>query len=135
MMSAREPRSGKGFLASRWSLIAGAVVLFILLVAFARAYYQNYRTQEEIRRLKAEASRLEAKKLETLDALRYLRSPAYVEEKARTELNLVKPGERVMIVPGDASAGAGGVGQPPKNMVESKNISSPRRWWDYFFGN
>ncbi|MBI5729216.1 MAG: septum formation initiator family protein [Candidatus Magasanikbacteria bacterium] len=135
MMSVRETRPGKGFLASRWSLIIGVVVLLTLTVAFARAYYQNYRTQEEIRRLRAEASYLEAKKLETLEALKYVQSPAYVEEKARTELNLVKPGERVAVIPGTVVAGAAGIGQSTEKVVESASVSNSRRWWDYFFGD
>lgn len=135
MMSGRETKPGKGFLASRWSLIIGAVVLFVLIVAFTRAYYQNYRTRQEIERLKVEVSRLEAKKIETLEILRYAQSAAYVEEKARAELNLVKPGERVTVVPGAAAGGVGGVGQPPKNMLELNNLSNPRRWWNYFFGD
>lgn len=135
MMSRRGKTPGKGFLASRWSLIVGTVVLFVLTIAFARAYYQNYRTREEIDRLKAEVSRLETKKIETFEILRYAQSAAYVEEKARTELNMVKPGERVTVVPGAAAGGAGGVGQPLKNMLESGNLSNPRRWWNYFFGD
>lgn len=135
MMSVRETQPGKGFLASRWSLIIGVVVLFILIVAFIRAYYQNFRTQEEIKRLQAEASRLESKKLETLEALKYVQSPAYVEEKARTELNLVRVGEHVSVISGATSATDDSIGQTLKKVIESENITNPRQWWNYFFGN
>lgn len=135
MMSTRETRSGKGFFASRWSLIVGVVVLFILAIAFVRAYYQSYQTQEEIQQLQTEAAALESKKLETLDALHYVQSPAYVEDKARTELNLIKPGEHLTIIPGSASAGTFGIGQPSGKVLDLTGLSNPRQWWNYFFGN
>lgn len=134
-MSGRATRPGKSFLASRWSLIIGVIVLFILCVVFARTYYQNYIIQEEIRRLQEETSRLETKKIETLEALKYVQSPAYVEEKARIELNLVKDGEHVTVVSGRQFTGGGAIGQPGKKMVESKNLTNPQKWWKYFFAN
>lgn len=135
MMSGQRTRQGKSFLASRGSLIIGMVVLFFLSVVFGRTYYQNFTIQEEIRRLQEETVRLKAKKIETLEALKYVQSPTYVEEKARTELNLVKNGERVTVVLGGPATFATAIGQSGKKMINSDQTTNPQKWWKYFFGN
>ncbi len=123
----------KTLFASRWFLAIALAVLLLLSITYARAFYQNYQVQEEIKRLQSEAKRLEAKKIKTLDALKYVRSAAYVEEKARTELNLLKEGEQMAIISGSAERLT--AGQEKIKGVESNSLSNPIRWWRYFFGN
>ncbi len=100
-------------------------------LGYVRAYYQEYQIREEIARLQAEAERLNSKKIETLGALKYLNSPDFVEEKARRELNMIKPGEQVAVIAGEAREG--NRGQENKNMIEHQSISNPVKWWRYFF--
>ncbi len=111
-------------------MVVGGILALFLLFAYGRAYYQNYQIQKEIDRLQAESERLEAKKLKTLDMLQYVQSPDFVENKARTELNLVKPGEHMIIIQGGTTSAARQNSEP---MLESE--SNPVRWWHYFFGN
>ncbi|OGH69406.1 MAG: hypothetical protein A2754_02690 [Candidatus Magasanikbacteria bacterium RIFCSPHIGHO2_01_FULL_47_8] len=132
-MSSSGENKLKTVFASRWFLAMMAVVLLLLGIAYTRAAYQNYQVQAEIKRLQGEAKRLEAKKMETIDALKYVRSNAYVEEKARTELNLVKEGEQMAVIAGTKINSA--AGQEKTKRVESSNISNPLKWWNYFFVN
>jgi len=111
---------------------AGALLLFIIF-AFGRAYYRDYLVRQEIDRLQTEVSRLQAKKLETVELLKYVQSPQFVENKARTELNLVKPGEQVAIIDG-SSQGTKSTGQEVVKMVESNKLSNPLKWWKFFMG-
>lgn len=121
-------RTFKQLFASRWVTGLSLVIVVFLAVAYVRAYWQNYHIEQEIKRLQQEASRLESKKIETIQLLDYVKSPAYVEEKARTELNLVKDGEQMAIIKQSENSN----GQPEKNMVESSQLSNPRKWWNYF---
>ncbi len=106
--------------------------LLALGLAYGRAFYQNYHIQEEIKRLQSEAERLEAKRLETLDLLNYVKSPAYVEEKARTELNMVKEGEQMAIV--NTKVGSSKTSrQTSSPVVQSSRLDNPLKWWKYFF--
>lgn len=122
----------KRFFASKWYVAAASAVLFLFVFSYGRAVYQDYQIRQEIRRLQAEAERLEAKKLETLQALEYVKSPAYVEEKARTELNLAKPGEKMAVI--QTVLGVKEDGQKNEPMVESVQFSNPAKWWKHFFG-
>ncbi len=55
---------------------------------------------------------------------------AFVEEKARTELNMVKDGEHVAIIKQEGEKGSR---QPGGDLLESMQRSNPRKWWNYFF--
>ena len=115
------------FFGSRLFLIVllGAVVL--VAVAYARAYYQDYKIREEIRSLEDQVRTLETKKLESLDILKYVQSDAFVEETARTQLNLKKPGEQVVVIPNAEERQARAI--PSDNP---QHLSNPMKWWYYF---
>jgi cell division protein FtsB len=124
--------SWTNFLSSRWFMSLAVFALLALGVAYSRAFYQNYHIQEEIKRLQSEAERLESKRLETLDLLNYVKSPAYVEEKARTELNMVKEGEQMAIV--NTKVGSAKTSrQSSSPVLQSSRLDNPLKWWNYFF--
>jgi len=127
---------------SAWSLFFYSKIFLLIILAgivftgfaFLRSYYQDYQVKQEIDRLKYEADNLEAKKLETLEVLKYVQSPDFAEQKARMEFNLVKPGEQVAIVK-NAEAGVNTSGQVDNKMVESSDVSNIIKWWRFFTGD
>lgn len=59
--------------------------------------------------------------------LSYVLSPDFVEEKARLELNMKRPGERVAVV----NVGEGG--QPTEEPAAAlQDFGNPLKWWYYF---
>lgn len=122
------------FYYSRWFLIVIIILIFFSAFVFARAYFQDYQVQAEIERLKNEAASLQAKKIDTLELLKYVQTPEFAEEKARTELNMVKPGEKTIIIKTGSDA-LDSIGQVDKKMVESNSISNPIKWWRLFTDN
>ena len=91
------------FFSSRLFLFVGGTALVLVIVGFARAEYQQYKTHQEIQSLEDTVVTLKQKRFESLQYLTYVLSEHFVEEKARTELNLKKPGEHVLVVPEDAT--------------------------------
>lgn len=121
---------------SRWFLIGGVIILVFFVISGARAIYQNYQINQEINQLKIETERLQAKKLETLNLLNYVQSSTFVEDKARAELNLLKPGEKMAIVQSSKNSRVtpSFSGQEKINLVQSTPaLSNPAKWWRYFF--
>jgi len=114
-------------------LFALGLVLIFALTAFAygRAYYQDYGVKQEIARLKDEVRDLEFKKIQSLEILQYVQSPAFAEEKARMELNMAKPGEKTAIFASGNGADTEG-GQTNEKDVKSNNASNILKWWRYF---
>ncbi len=121
---------GKIF-SSRAFFLTGVLILLILSVAYLRAYYQNYQIQGEIKQMLDESSRIENKNAELRALLERVKQNDYVEEKARTELGLIKEGEKETIILGNRAKS--GSGQTETTMLESKRLSNPREWWNYFF--
>lgn len=118
------------FLGSRWFLMLLLITSILISFAYGRAYYQDYQVRQEIKLLKDEVKRVESKKIETIELLKYVKSSAFIEEKARTELNLLMPGEKVAVIEGE-----------PKNTVkigaktepDDIELSNPLKWWRFFW--
>ncbi|MCB9798204.1 septum formation initiator family protein [Candidatus Nomurabacteria bacterium] len=102
-----------------------AIALF-LAIGYTRAYYKNYLVKKEITRIEQEIESMEQKKLESLEILKYVMSDEFVEEKARSEMNMKKPGERVAFMTDYKEVG---------QQVEIKDdkLSNPKKWFRYFF--
>lgn len=113
---------------SRFFLLGAFVVAAILAVSFGRAFYRDYEIRQQIRVLQAKVDDLERKKLESLNLLGYVKSEAYVEDVARQQLGLKKPGERVIIVDAATSTGL-------RATAEGETtVPSWKKWWWYFAG-
>lgn len=119
----------KNFFSSQIFVIIIAIVAVMVVFEYARAYYQDYLVRQEIAYLEDQAKKMESKKVELLEVLKYVKSDNFVEEKARTELNLVKPGEQVMVVP---QVNTEPNRQENEAVVRLKNIPNYKKWLNYF---
>ena len=118
------------FFTSRIFLLLICLIAMLMAFSYARAYYQDYAIRQEIIRLEDEVRRLEYKKLESLELLQYVTENEYVEEKARVEFNLKKPGEHVIRIQ------EGSVLTFDEHVADSdtqeRHLINPIRWWYYF---
>lgn len=117
----------KHFIRSSLFFILLAMVAGLVSFGAARAAYEEYRLQQEIESLEKEIGHLREKRLESMEMLTYVLSPAFVEEKARLELNMKRPGERVLIV--DVEEG-GRLLPGPEDTLQT--VGNPLKWWYYF---
>ena len=117
------------FFYSRLFLIIAFFGACIVALGYARAYYQDYKIREEIAALEREVRDLESKKIESLEILKYVTSDAFVEEKARTELNMKKPGEQVVVIQREGDAQRRVV---PGTSADRPDLSNREKWWYYF---
>lgn len=130
MRHARESK-WRGIFFSGLFLCGILAALGFMTLAFARAYYKNYEVERYIADLKKNKEKLESKKIETLEVLNYIKSSDFIEQKARTELNMVKKGESKLIIT-DSSVTS--TGQPMKDMIQQNSTTSNiQKWWHYFF--
>lgn len=116
------------FFASRWFLFVALVLAIMVAIGYARAYYQDYKVRQEILKLQEEVKAQQKKGFELTQILKYVSSPEFIEDKARTELNLKKPGENVMIVNGLVQNNQVDSQEP----VEKSLLNNPVKWWYYF---
>ena len=116
------------FFFSRLFLFVVGGATLALAFWLVRSYYQNYRIQQEIESLHDEVSTLKQKRLESLEILSYVLSDDFVEEKARTELNLKRPGEHVVTIPDDQTLPV----TAPRPLPSGQAQGNPLKWWYYF---
>lgn len=129
-MSKKEKQNPIGrFFGSPLFLIIGIPLAFILIFTFVRSYYNNYKVNQEIAFLEKEIQNLATRKFELMGVLNFAMSDQFVEEKARTELNMKKEGENVLVFKNDTQ-------YPKEKNSDSgpagQKISNALRWWYYF---
>ena len=75
-------------------------IFFILAsVNFTRTALQIVENSKRLDELSQEVSGLEKEKEELTEAVAYKKTDEYIEEKARNDLSLIKPGEKVYVIP------------------------------------
>ena len=129
-MTNRPQSSGiRRFFSSRLFLIVILIITALVAFSYARVYYQDYKVRQEIEALRKQVNALDTKKIESMKILEYVMSSQFVEEKARTELNLKEPGEKVLII-NDL------VEDNLENDAVETEIKTPLsnivKWWYYF---
>ncbi|MFH0857422.1 MAG: septum formation initiator family protein [Candidatus Magasanikbacteria bacterium] len=125
----QEPTRLRMFFSSRLFVILFFGLSLVLVCGFMRSYYRDYKVKEEIRQLETQIDALSKQKLESMEILQYVMSDDYVEEKARTELNLKKPGEGVMIVE-DTETKTPSTSE--EDEASGRILKNPLKWWYYF---
>ena len=103
----------------------------LIIFGSIRTYYQDYKVKQEIASLQDEVNNLQKKKFQSMELLQYVTSNAFVEEKARTELNLKKPGEHVLIIPNIQKSQENKEANSQISQ-SGQNLSNPIKWWYYF---
>ncbi len=118
------------FFSSRSFLVVSLIIVSLCALGFARAYYQDYKVKQEIKQLEHEVSQLEKKKLDSLDMLKYVVSNEYVEDKARTELNMKKPGEHMVFIQNPRDEDGEHIYE--ESSTDRHFLSNPVKWLYYF---
>jgi len=121
----------KKFTSSKFFIILLILILIGVITALGKEGYRKYQLDREIADLKKEISSLEEENKEISELLNYFESSEFLEKQARLKLNLLKQGEKLIII------------RPEKKEVLSsssvkenktkKDISNIKKWWDYLF--
>ena len=76
-----------------------------------------------------EVQQLQRKRLESMEILSYVTEDAFVEEKARIDLNMKKPGEHVLFIENQETL-VDSTSEPEEQ--ERVFVANPLKWWYYF---
>jgi cell division protein FtsB len=130
----RKKRGPHQFPLAQFIAIIVLTISVFLVVDFARHTAATYKIKAEAVRLEQEVAQVRAHRQELEARLNYVRSDAYVEEIARTQLKWAKEGETVVVVMATPQP----VSAPPVDNAGSSADSfvpqSPwQAWWLVFF--
>jgi len=111
--------------------IFGLLIVFVfLLIVSGREAYRNYKINQEIKSLQRKIDELRKSSEELSELEKYLQSDEFLEKEARLKLNLIKDGEKLVIIKRSEEETSSGEQKPE---VEIKNIPNILKWWEYFF--
>lgn len=111
----------------RFLAIIGLAFLLVIIIPLAKTYSQRRLVEQEIEDIKKEISDFETQNQELREMAIYLQTDQSLEEQARLNLNLKKPGEEVIVVEEKATTTAAA------QVIETDRRSNYRKWWNYFF--
>lgn len=116
------------FSSQRFLALIGLVFLVVIIFPLARTYSQRQLIENEIEEVKKQISEYESQNQQLKELALYLQSEQSLEEQARLNLNMKKPGEAVVVI------------EDAKKSVVSTNASSSEesasnlaKWWRYYF--
>lgn len=84
--------------------VIGGVIVVYLLVVLGQTVKRNYDLNNQITRLEAQKSLLEAQKSQLSDNIQFYGTDSFRQREARSKLGLQLPGESVIIVQKPAPA-------------------------------
>jgi len=131
MRSSYQTKKSKLFFSSlsKPKLLTLGFVVLIILISFplVRNIRQRREASLEIQKLQAEIGRVEGQNKDLNNLIGYLQSEQFAEEQARLNLNLKKPGEKVLVIKelGNTASSTSGEG-------DDSGLSNWRRWLNYF---
>jgi len=111
------------------SYSAGLMFIALTVYFFAKDFVKSRQIDNEIQLLQSEIYKTGDKNLKLTELIKYFDSEAYAEQKARTELGLIKPGESVVIVPKIL----GSEFTDTSTSESNEEVSNIVKWWRYFF--
>jgi cell division protein FtsB len=115
------------FSSQRFLAIIGLFFLLLILFPLAKTYTQKKLVEKEIADVKKEITDFESANAELKEMIAYLESGQSLEEQARLNLNLKKPGEKVIVV--EALKNESSLEDINKTTASESNFT---KWWHYF---
>lgn len=118
-------------------IMGGFFFFFYMFFALATSIYRDYKLETEIEIFEGEINNLADRANQKPSDLKYLQSDEYKDRYAKENLNLLNPGEKLIILPDpDQNVEQGPVELMTDILSPDSVLNKPnnRQWWEYFFG-
>lgn len=116
------------FSSQRFLAILSLTFLIVLLFPLAKTYTQKKLMEKEISDIQEEIAVYQKTNQELKEMISYLESDQSLEEQARLNLNLKKPGEKVIVIDDSKNSVDTGI-----STTTGEIVSNFTKWWRYFF--
>lgn len=135
MSPKKKPSKLKKIFNSNIFLIVLAILTILVVFSATRAIYRDYMVDKKIAKLQNKVDDLNQEKLESMKLLEYVSSKGFAKKKARSQLNMKKPGEKVAIIKNKDKLDKNKEAIKVDSKDKQKKISNPVKWFNYFFRN
>lgn len=118
-------------------IMGGFFFFFYMFFALATSIYRDYKLETEIETFEDVINNLAERANQKPEDLKYLQSDEYKDRYAKENLNLLNPGEKLIILPDpDQRVEQGPVVLMTEALSPDSVLNKPnhQQWWEYFFG-
>ena len=121
---------------TQFAAIVVLTITLFLIVDLGRRTTAGYYVSQAEKNLKTEIRAELALKQELIERLEYVKTDAFVEQWAREQARMVRPGDRpLIIVTPAAPSGEPFVVQPPNAASSTEPVPNWHHWWRLFFNS
>ncbi|MFH1326013.1 MAG: septum formation initiator family protein [Candidatus Falkowbacteria bacterium] len=119
--------------------LIGLILVLLIGYPLVKKINQQIMLNREIEELSEEMERINNKNKKLEEIVGYLESASFVEKEARLNLDLRKPGEKVVVVKDKTSLDEENeiesvyMIEGLDKAVEQTEKINPQKWWSYFF--
>ena len=115
-------------------IVGGFLVFLYIFFALATSIYRDYKLEVSIQEFENEIDRLADMAYQKPKDIEYYQSEQYKDKYAKENLNLLNPGEKLIIIPQEERIVKSEVAVD--RFYHSGVLELPNRnqWWEYFFG-
>ncbi|NMB91276.1 septum formation initiator family protein [candidate division WWE3 bacterium] len=121
---------------TKFKYMLGTLILFIVSISLIKSSFQVFKSKNRLDVIKREVAELEMEKEQLEQDIKYKQTEEYIEEKARNNLNLVKPGEKVYVVVGEdvkSSSSSNVLSGSDEREEKNKKDENWYSWYKLFF--
>ncbi len=118
------------FTSSSFFIFILILILIGIIIAVTKESYRKYQIDKEVAVLKQEVEFLKEKNESLSNLLDYFASEKSLEKEARLKLNLLKEGEKLVIISPDKRINSE---DQSSEDVQEKQFSNFEKWWKYLF--
>lgn len=119
-------------------VMGGFLFFFYMFFALATSIYKDYQLETEISDFESEIQNLAQMANQKPRDLKYLQSEQYKDRYAKESLNLLNPGEKLIVLPKDEQQVEQGPVELMTEVLSPDSILNqphPKQWREYFFGD
>ena len=117
----------KKIISSRITLLGLFFILILIIYALIKNSGREEIVSNNTAKLSQEIQAIEKENRELAELIKYFSSSEFVDKEAREKLNMIKPGEKVVVVPQENNS------EDWENENEKNNLSNWRLWIKYLF--
>lgn len=125
-----------------------SVILLSASFSFMKTTFEVMKSKRRFEDVKLEVAQLEQEKALLQEQIAFQQTDDFVEQQARNKLNMVRPGEKIFVVPEDYADQVGydsssvlGIddandvdsGSVPESSVLVEDVPNYKKWFDVFF--
>ncbi len=117
-------------------IIIEFILVSYLLYSLTKNVYNSYKVDRYIQAFQEENDAIDAENQKKAEDYLYFTSPEYIDKIAKQNLNLVNPGEKVIILSADIlDDQQGKENAETSEFAQYAGLSNAKQWWMFFFGD